>query len=143
VAIWRDAFGHARAAAGGAPDRILRYVTLRRLIDQLVTDLIATIEHRITDRDLRSAADIRALREPLVGFSAALEAQRLELKSFLLENLYRHYRVVRMMRKAQDLMRALFQAYAAEPSQLPPHILRRHTHAVNPSRAWSRITSPG
>ncbi len=34
-------------------------------------------------------------------------------------------RKVRMMTKAQRVLRELFQAYMSEPTQLPPHILSR------------------
>ena len=43
-----------------------------------------------------------------------------ELKEFLLRNMYRHYRVVRMGDKAGRILRDLFQSYVAEPRQLPP-----------------------
>jgi dGTPase len=43
-----------------------------------------------------------------------------ELKEFLLSHLYRHYRVVRMGDKAGRIVRDLFQAFVAEPRQLPP-----------------------
>ena len=42
-----------------------------------------------------------------------------ELKDFLFANMYRHYRVVRMGDKAGRILRDLFEAYVAEPRQLP------------------------
>ena len=42
-----------------------------------------------------------------------------------MENLYRHYRVMRMAVKAQKVMADLFHAYMSEPAQLPPHIAAR------------------
>ena len=48
-----------------------------------------------------------------------------ELKDFLLKNLYRHYRVVRMGDKAGRILRDLFAAYAGEPLQLPPRYQAR------------------
>jgi dGTPase len=48
-----------------------------------------------------------------------------ELKEFLLANMYRHYRVVRMGDKAGRILRDLFQTYAGEPLQLPPRYQRR------------------
>ena len=42
-----------------------------------------------------------------------------------MDNLYRHYRVIRMAEKAQRVMTDLFHAYMSEPQQLPPHILER------------------
>ena len=59
------------------------------------------------------------------SFSPERETKRAELKAFLMENLYRHYRVMRMAVKAQKIMTDLFHAYMDEPSQLPPHIAAR------------------
>ena len=44
-----------------------------------------------------------------------MDAQRLELKAFLMDNLYRHYRVMRMAEKAKRVMTELFEAYMSEP----------------------------
>ncbi len=44
-----------------------------------------------------------------------------ELKEFLLRNMYRHWRVVRMGDKAGRILRDLFESYVGEPRQLPPH----------------------
>ena len=42
-----------------------------------------------------------------------------------MDNLYRHYRVVRMAEKAKRVMTELFEAYMSEPHQLPTHVLSR------------------
>ena len=47
------------------------------------------------------------------------------LRASLFENLYRHYRVVRMAEKAKRVIRDLFSAYVANPGQLPPHVSTR------------------
>jgi len=70
-------------------------------------------------------AAIQALGRPIATFSDGLEAQRVELKGFLMRNLYRHYRVMRMAEKANRIMSDLFDAYMAEPAQLPPHVVAR------------------
>jgi dGTPase len=45
-----------------------------------------------------------------------------QFKNFLFEDLYRHYRVVRMSRKARRFLSELFQSYIEEPAQLPPSV---------------------
>ncbi|MFQ6748557.1 deoxyguanosinetriphosphate triphosphohydrolase, partial [Bordetella pertussis] len=61
---------------------------------------------------------------PLAGFSAAVRREADELKKFLFDNLYRHYRVVRMTTKAQRIVRELFQAFLGDPRLLPPDYRR-------------------
>ena len=42
------------------------------------------------------------------------------LRNFLKENLYTHYKVIRMSDKAQRFIKELFNVYLARPDQLPP-----------------------
>ncbi len=58
----------------------------------------------------------------VVSFSEDMHRRNRQLKDFLYHNLYRHYRVVRMAVKAEQIITALFQAYQAEPAILPPHV---------------------
>ena len=125
VRLWRDAYRTVRTASPHASQRIWRYQAIRLIIDRLVTDLTETIEARIAAAGIATAEDVRAHGAPLIGHSPEIEAQRLELKTFLMDNLYRHYRVIRVFEKAKRVMRELFEAYMAEPRQLPPHILER------------------
>jgi dGTPase len=134
VTLWRETFGRVRAGSPGAGFRIWRYQVQRALIDTFVTDLIATVRHRIEEHRLESAEAVRAHGRPIATFSDELEAKRLQLKDFLMENLYRHYRVMRMAVTAQKIMTELFGAYMAEPSQLPPHIAARWKAGVDQAR---------
>jgi dGTPase len=125
VAIWRNAYGAVRSQFAQASQRIWRYQAIRRIIDLLVTDLMTTLEARLGEHRIAALDDIRAFGRPLAGFSDAIDAQRLELKAFLMDNLYRHYRVMRMTEKARRVMTELFESYMSEPRQLPTHILMR------------------
>jgi dGTPase len=49
-------------------------------------------------------------------------------KAFLYENLYNHYRVVRMSRKARRFLTDLFEAYISTPAQLPPSVQEKINH---------------
>jgi dGTPase len=132
VRIWRVAHDAVSARYPNAPARILRYQAIRQLIDTLVKDLIATAEQRLRDHGIRNLEDVRAFGKPLVGFSDEVDRQRLELKAFLMEHMYRHYRVMRMTVKAQRVMSELFATYMGVPTQLPPHIAARHYERQEP-----------
>jgi dGTPase len=125
VALWREIFARISAEYPQAGFRIWRHQVQRALINDLVTDLIATVRQRLRELQLDTVAGIRAYGHPLVSLSPELEIKRGELKAFLMGNLYRHYRVMRMAVKAQRVLTDLFGAYMDEPSQLPPHIAAR------------------
>ncbi len=137
VQLWREAHAAVRKQYPSTSPRIWRYQVLRRIIDLMVTDLVTTIAARIEATGVESPEAIRRHGTPLVGFSDELEAQRLELKDFLMKNMYRDYRVVRMAEKARRVMSELFHAYMEEPAQLPPHILSRHEQGESLARVIS------
>jgi len=99
--------------------RRLRYETVRRMIDTLVTDLVRASAENIRRHAPGSIEDVR--RAPaLIAFSPRVRDECLVLKRFLRENLYRHYRVVRMSAKARRMVSDLFQAFHADIRMLPP-----------------------
>jgi len=122
----RHAMG-VRAAYPGIGERRLIHETVRRMIGTLVADLLAESGRRIAEA---APASIDAVRvaPPLVAFSAAVRAEADELKRFLHDHLYRHFRVMRMTTKSQRVVRELFDAFAGEPRLLPPDHRRRAEH---------------
>ena len=90
-----------------------------------VTDVIHQIERNIMNLGVRNVEDIRNSQKTIVSFSPEMQRKNQALKEFLLEHLYRHYRVVRMAQKAEMILEALFQSYRKNINQLPPHFFRR------------------
>ncbi len=97
----------------------LIHESIRRVIDHMVGDLIAETRSRLADSGVRSSAEVRALKAPVVAFSAEMCRNDRALKDFLYERMYRHYRVNRMSSKARRVIRDLFGLYLAEPECLP------------------------
>jgi dGTPase len=119
VSLFREA--HDAALAEGIEDeRILRHQVVRRIIDRCSQDLLAATRENLRAAGVEAAEDVRRAGRRLVGYSPAMAAAVRELKEFLLVNMYRHYRVVRMGNKAARILRDLFASFVAEPGQLPP-----------------------
>ena len=114
----------ARAAFPGLTGRRLVNETVRRMIDTLVTDLTRSSAENITRAAPQSLDEVRSA-PALIGFSAAVRAEQLELKRFLHENLYRHYRVARMSSKAARIVTDLFTAFHGDVRLLPPEFQER------------------
>jgi len=104
--------------------RRLVHETVRRMIDTLVTDLVRASAENIRKAAPSSIEDVRRA-QPLIAFSPRIQAESLELKRFLRENLYRHYRVVRMSTKARRVVTELFGVFLADPRLLPPEFQAR------------------
>ena len=103
----------------GLEESRLIHEAIRRLIDLMVGDLIVESRSRIATSGVDSADAVRALGTPVVAFSAEMRRHDRALKDFLLERMYRHYRVNRMSSKARRVVHDLFVLYLAEPQCLP------------------------
>ena len=120
VELFREAWEAAGRAHPGIAGRRRVHETVRRLIDAQVRDLVETSRARIAEAAPSDIEAVRALREPLIGFSDPMGARHVALKRHLRDHLYRHYRVRRMTAKARRVVRALYEAFMEEPGLLPP-----------------------
>ncbi len=132
VRLFAQHLNEVRTAYPQLAERRLVHETVRRMINTLVTDLIAQTEHNILAQAPQSVDDVRAA-PPLVAFSAEMLELNRELKAFLRTHLYRHYRVMRMTAKARRIIGDLFQAFMDDPRLLPPQF----NPQMEPARARS------
>lgn len=125
VELWRESFHDAQAQHPNETRKIHIRLSVRRIINRLVTDLLEETRRRLESGSIEDVNQVRGQDGRLVSFTPAVEEQKIRLKQFLFENLYRHYRVVRMAEKAKRVIRDLFEGYVANPLQLPPHVAIR------------------
>jgi dGTPase len=122
---YHDVVRHRHPALAG---RRLVNEVLRRMINHLVSDLIDTSAARLRAADVSSAAEVRSLAAPLIGFSEETQELNQSLKGFLRDRLYQHYKVRRMTGKARRVVTALFAAFLEDPRLMPEE------HAANAAR---------
>ncbi|MCC5318662.1 hypothetical protein LMP57_13540, partial [Staphylococcus aureus] len=70
-----------------------RHRMIRKLINLLVTDLLHTSAADIAASGIESLDDVRRCDHLLIHPSDEMRAKDRQLKSFLYQNMYRHYRV--------------------------------------------------
>ncbi|MDX9739589.1 MAG: deoxyguanosinetriphosphate triphosphohydrolase [Gammaproteobacteria bacterium] len=104
----------------GISRRRLLHEVVRRMIDSQVSDLVESSRAAIAAAAPHGVEDVRTAPAPLIGFSEAMAKRNLELKRFLREHLYRHYRVRRMTAKADRIVSALFETFMDDELLLPP-----------------------
>jgi dGTPase len=105
---------------GALSGRRLVNEIVRRMIDYVVGDLVTQTTHNVRAAAPASIEDVRRQAQRLVGFSEGVAEEHLELKQFLSEQVYRHYRVLRMTSKARTVVRELFDALLRDLNLLPP-----------------------
>lgn len=91
----------------------------RRQITRMVEDVIATSLANLADIKPRNATDVRQCGRTIVCFSPKLAEADRQLKTFLFARMYRHPNVVEQRRHADRVVRELFDAYLADPAQMP------------------------
>jgi len=100
-------------------ERRMVHEIVRRMINSLVSDLIATSQKKIDQYQPADIESVRNLPEPLIGLSEGILNKHMELKRFLRKNLYQHERVKQMTDKAKQTVKTLFEAYMSDPELLP------------------------
>jgi dGTPase len=94
--------------------------TIRRVINYVVIDLIETTRTNLAAASPATIHEVRAHKGPLVAFSPGVRTEQQQLKKFLMERVYRHYKVLRMTSKARRLLTELFQAFLEDAHLMPP-----------------------
>ncbi len=108
------------------PDAAARRIvseTIRQMINTLIVDVTETSSARLAQ--IRPAdADAARQSGALIAFSDPLRQEADALKKFMMDQLYRHYKVMRMTAKARRIVRELFTAFIEDPRLLPPDYRR-------------------
>jgi dGTPase len=129
VALFRELHDEVMDRWPGLTLRKTIHEVIRRMIHRQVVDLVEATAAAVAEHAPADVDSVRGAGGPLVRFSAAMRSQHLELKRFLREHLYRHYRVHRMTLKAQRIVRELFEAFVADRRTLPPDF-QAHVRAL-------------
>lgn len=116
------------------PERRCIHEIIRRMINAQVINLSETSRDNIRAANPQNIEDVRALKKPLICFSTDMQNALNQLKVFLRENLYRHYRVHRMSVKANFIITRIFEAYMNDPRLIPDNYFQRiRNHAATPA----------
>jgi dGTPase len=103
------------------------------MIDFVVSDLIDSTTMALVDAEPASVDDVRGRPDSLLRFSDQVREEHLQLKRYLREHLYKHFRVLRMTTKARRVVRELFETMLADVDLMP----EEHQHAARRMEAES------
>ena len=119
VTLFREQYDTVRRSYPDLHPRRTIHEVVRRLINCQVVDLVETTQGNLEQAMPQDVEAVRRHSAALVAFSDSMREQNLELKRFLRQNLYRHYRVHRMTAKASRTITALFEAFINDPRLMP------------------------
>ncbi len=143
TALFGEQHAEVNARYPGISPRVQVHEIVRRMINRLVVDLIENSTRLVSEARVASIDEVRAIGVPLIQNSAAVREQSLELKQFLREQLYAHFRVRRMTLKARRIIESLFPTFMEDIRLLPPQYQDkiRQTQALPEATARARIVA--
>ncbi|MBI4675165.1 MAG: deoxyguanosinetriphosphate triphosphohydrolase [Chloroflexi bacterium] len=112
-------------------DDMVRHKFIRWLVNEFVGDFVEHTDARLTANRIDAVDKVRGFGSTLAEFSDAFEERKKPLQEFLLTRFYRHYRVMRMASKAEQVIEKLFHAYLADPNLLPTKTQARLENQVH------------
>jgi dGTPase len=93
--------------------------TLKRVLDRLVSDLIANSRRLIADAGVVSVDAVRRLPQRLIAFSKQVDEERNQLKEFLYQNVYYSPAQQRDKQQAEQVIAEMFAFFIKSPRELP------------------------
>ncbi len=118
--IIRDCFAEVDTKYPNLDPLRRRHEALRRVFGVMVENVLITSRARLAAAGAQSAQDIRGLDAPVIQFSDGLFADLKQIREFLFENMYRHWTVRRMRRKAAQIVVDIFNIFMDDPAMMPP-----------------------
>jgi dGTPase len=97
----------------------MKHQTISALIGYLINDVVTYSEDLIRRYQVYSSEDVRSAPAVMISYSPRVEQRSRDLKKFLDEHVYRHYKVERMRIKAERYVSILFETYRTNPTLLP------------------------
>jgi dGTPase len=119
VAAFARQYDAVRALHPELPERRMVYEIVRRMIHDVVSDLIEETGRRLAEIAPAGIDAVRAQPKAIVGFSPARDAEHHELKKFLRNRLYRHERMQATRLGAGRVLKELFDGFMDGVELLP------------------------
>jgi dGTPase len=120
VTLWHDLAKEVKKQHLHLSPSQRRHLIVRMLINFEVSDLISETNKKIQKYQIKSVDDVRNAAENIISFSNPTKKLNSQLKMFLFDKMYRHYRMIRMADKARRIVTQLFEVYLSNSDQLPP-----------------------
>ena len=119
ISIMGRAYREMQARHVGVDPKFLFHEALQWMQEELVADLIRSTTANVVANELRTLQDVRRHGARVATFSPAVEAMRLEEKSYLYNTLYTCPTLEEEHDKAENVVSTIFHFYMHDPEQLP------------------------
>jgi dGTPase len=114
-----ETFAEVRHQYADVEESRITFESVRRLVGDMVEDVLSEAERRLSEDKPGSAAEVRDLSRSIVAFSTDMNAKDRALKDFLFRHMYRHQSVMREVDKAKRVIRDLFVHFMETSTDMP------------------------
>ncbi|WP_375332728.1 MULTISPECIES: deoxyguanosinetriphosphate triphosphohydrolase [unclassified Candidatus Tisiphia] len=97
----------------------LIYEVVRKLISDLIADLLLQTNNNLQKQKIITTDDIRHLDYQLVNFTDKAKERIMEIKQFLYDKVYRYNKLTSITLKCQKIVQELFRVYMDNVDLLP------------------------
>lgn len=119
VTLIREAAAVVRKTHPDIDDYYLLQEIIREMIGMMVNDVLAQTKVNLDKVKPQSVEDVRGCGMQIVAFSKDMHARVEELRGFLFEHMYRHYKINRIWLKVERIIPELFAAFVENYTLLP------------------------
>ena len=129
---------HVKSTWADYPDcepGIVRLEAVRRMIGAMVDDVLAETRRRAAAGKVTSPEAVRMLGHALVAFSRDMAEDLGALRLFLMERMYRHWKVNRTRSQARRIIAEMFSLFMSEPEVMPTEWFARSQNRDEAGRA--------
>ncbi len=120
VEIWSRTWERVLAEEPGLSRPLQVLLTVKRLIDAGVGDLIAASAERIAAAGVTSPEAVQAHPHPLIAFHDEMHRLQRKLSHYLYEHFYNAPPLMKMGHRARRFLTGLFESYRETPTLLEP-----------------------
>lgn len=118
LALWQELCDRLNWS-GGKMDEVTRHRFIREQIGLQIDDVLQTSMKNLEAFNPQSPEDVQRHESVVISHSDSRKQSNRQLKDFLYSNMYYHFRVIRMAKRAEHFISEIFKSYLDEPRQLP------------------------
>jgi dGTPase len=111
-----------------APEKLKFNETLKRVLDRLVSDLIANSRKLIHDSGAESVESVRRFPRILLGFSPEVAHEQQQIRDFLFQSVYFSSELQPEKEQAEQVISELFKCFLKSPDELPASYQEKMRH---------------
>ena len=108
VVLFQRIFSEMRRMEKNAPEKIVVYETLRRMMHWLIDDVTKQSQKNISSSNISQINEVRQSSLPLIRFGQDVELELIQCRQSLKRLLYDHPRIKEMSIRAHEIIKFLF-----------------------------------